>query len=225
MNKQHEQTDPGRLAAEIDAAIQALPQKNTPSVRAVRRRYSRQFKAADGAFVCDLAHILVREYGYRSVPYELIAAHGEAFRSLDAVALEALGAGIDSWWSVDSFARTLAGPAWRDGLIEDPLIHTWAGSPDLWWRRAALVSTVALNMRSHGGQGDVARTLAVCRTLVDDHEDMVVKALSWALRELVVHDRRAVRSFLADHEAELAARVKREVGNKLETGLKNPRRS
>jgi len=58
--------------------------------------------------------------------------------------------------------------------------------------------------------------------LVEDQEDMVVKALSWALRELVVHDPDGVQKFLSTHEAVLAARVKREVRNKLETGLKNP---
>jgi 3-methyladenine DNA glycosylase AlkD len=60
--------------------------------------------------------------------------------------------------------------------------------------------------------------------LVNDTEDMVVKALSWALRALVVHDPDAVRGFLGEHEDVLAARVKREVRNKLTTGLKNPRR-
>jgi 3-methyladenine DNA glycosylase AlkD len=108
--------------------------------------------------------------------------------------------------------------------VPDALIHRWAGSEDCWWRRAALVSTVALNVRSHGGFGDVQRTLAVCRLLVDDHDDMVAKAMSWALRHLVIHDPDAVRRFLAEHEAALAPRVKREVRAKLATGLKNPRR-
>ena len=54
--------------------------------------------------------------------------------------------------------------------------------------------------------------------------DLVVKALSWALRELVVHDPLAVRVFLDGNEAVLAGRVKREVCNKLRTGLKNPNR-
>jgi 3-methyladenine DNA glycosylase AlkD len=53
---------------------------------------------------------------------------------------------------------------------------------------------------------------------------MVVKAMSWALRELVVHDPDAVREFLAEHEDVLAGRVKREVGNKLALGLKYPRK-
>ena len=107
--------------------------------------------------------------------------------------------------------------------MPDELIHRWARSEDRWWRRAALVSTVALNVRSHGGTGDVPRTLAVCQRLVDDHDDMVVKAMSWALRELVVHDPGTVRRFLEQYGDRLAARVRREVRNKLTTGLKNPK--
>jgi len=54
------------------------------------------------------------------------------------------------------------------------------------------VSTVAFNVRSQGGKGDVPRTLAICEMLAADNEDMVVKALSWALRELVPFDSKAV---------------------------------
>ena len=134
-------------------------------------------------------------------------------------------AGVAGWGAVDGFARTISGPAWRDGLIGDEVIHRWARSPSRWWRRAALVSTVALNVRSRGGKGDVPRTLGVCSLLADDGDDMVYKALSWALRELVEHDPGAVQEFLVEHDDVLAARVKREVRNKLRTGLKNPQRS
>jgi 3-methyladenine DNA glycosylase AlkD len=48
--------------------------------------------------------------------------------------------------------------------------------------------------------------------------------MSWALRDLSKRDRAAVEKFLEEHEEELHARVKREVRNKLTTGLKNPRR-
>jgi 3-methyladenine DNA glycosylase AlkD len=60
--------------------------------------------------------------------------------------------------------------------------------------------------------------------LVDDRDDMVVKALSWALRELTVWDPAAVQAFLDEHGDRVAARVRREVSNKLATGLKNPHR-
>jgi 3-methyladenine DNA glycosylase AlkD len=53
---------------------------------------------------------------------------------------------------------------------------------------------------------------------------MVVKALSWALREAAKRDPKAVQRFVAEHKSILAARVLREVDNKIRTGLKNPKR-
>jgi 3-methyladenine DNA glycosylase AlkD len=210
------------VASQIDAEIRALPVQNTANTRAVRRNYSKRLKQADPDYVLAVARELLETHGRRWVSYELIRYHRGAFESVGEAELEAFGQGITSWGSVDAFARTLAGPAWLKGQVTDALIHRWAGSENVWWRRAALVSTVALNVRSHGGYGDVSRTLAVCRLLAADHEDMVVKAMSWALRELVVHDPEAVRAFIKENEDVLAARVKREVRNKLATGLKNP---
>jgi 3-methyladenine DNA glycosylase AlkD len=216
-------TEAQRLAAEIVAELRALPVYDTPSERAVRRKYSHRLKRAQPELILALARELLTKYDERWMAYELLHNHKAAWQSLGEAELEEFGRGINSWWTVDAFARTLAGPAWLRGQVADALIHRWAHSPDLWWRRAALVSTVALNVRSQGGYGDVPRTLAVCRLLVADREDMVVKALSWALRELVAHDPEAVRAFLQEHEAVLAARVKHEVRNKLTTGRKYPR--
>ena len=121
--------------------------------------------------------------------------------------------------AVDTFGRFVSGMAWQRGLIPDEAVERWAGSPDRWWRRAALVSTVPLNLRAAGGRGDTERTLRICRLLVADRDDMVVKAMSWALRQLVEWDAAAVRRFL--EEEPVAARVRREVTTKLETGRKN----
>ena len=74
-----------------------------------------------------------------------------------------------------------------------------------------------------GGTGDVPRTLCFCRMLVADHDVMVVKALSWALREAARRDPGAVRRFLERHHASIAPRAAREVRNKLATGLKTPK--
>jgi 3-methyladenine DNA glycosylase AlkD len=215
---------PRDVAAAMDAEVRALDLRNAPNMRAIRRKYSRMLREANPEFVLDVGRALLKDYGYRWLACELIAKHPAAFERIGEVELEEFGRGINSWGSVDSFARLLSGPAWLKGQVPDELIRRWAHSEDRWWRRAALVSTVALNVRSHGGMGDVERTLEVCRLLVDDHDDMVVKAMSWALRELVVHDPKAVSEFLSEHEGVLAARVKREVRNKLTTGLKSPRR-
>lgn len=122
---------------------------------------------------------------------------------------------------MDQFGILLAGPAWRAGQIDDSIIMSWAQRDDRWWRRAALVATVPLNSAK---AGDAPRTLTVCSFLLNDRDDMVIKALSWALRALIAHDRSAVTAFLAQHHAMLPARVNREVIAKLTTGLKNPRR-
>jgi 3-methyladenine DNA glycosylase AlkD len=214
-----------RLADEIVARIRALASFNTESVRAVRREFSKRLAKASSDTVLEVAQRLLddRSGDFRFVAYELIRHHRAALASLQEKDLELFGRGLDSWGTVDMFACYLAGPAWRENQISNTVVHRWSRSKDRWWRRAALVSTVPLNSKTQGGTGDVARTLEVCRLLVSDRDDMVVKAMSWALRELSKRDPNAVKAFLAECRDVLAARVTREVGNKLSTGLKNPR--
>jgi 3-methyladenine DNA glycosylase AlkD len=213
------------ITTEILARLRALPNRQTAAVRALRREYSKRLAPEPPKFIIALALELCAQPDFlpRFIGYELVHYHRAALRSLRPSDVQKLARGLDSWYSVDAFAPLLAGPAWREGQIPDALIHRWARSKDVWLRRAALVSTVALNNAARGGQGDAARTLVVCELLVADREDMVVKALSWALRELAKRDPKAVRAFVQKHESKLAARVKREVGNKLRTGVKNPK--
>jgi 3-methyladenine DNA glycosylase AlkD len=214
------------LADEIERRVEALPSRRAADLRALRREYSRRLAGAPPADVVDLALRLLERPGFefRFLAYELVAEHRAALASLGAGEVERLGEGIASWEAVDTYGCYVAGPAWRERQIADAVVYRWAASRDRWWRRAALVSTVALNCRARGGRGDTARTLDLCRLLVDDRDDMVVKALSWALRELAKRDPPAVSQFVADYRDRLAPRVRREVGSKLTTGLKTPRR-
>jgi 3-methyladenine DNA glycosylase AlkD len=216
------------LVDEIDGRLRSLPNLKTENVRKVRKEFSKRLAKTSPQLVIALALRLLQldrpGSEYRFVAYELVCHHRAALRSLGEKELELFGQGIDSWGDVDTFACYLAGPAWRERQVPDELIHRWARSTDRWWRRAALVCTVALNNKARGGRGDTARTLEVCRILVKDRDDMVVKAMSWSLRELSRRDPEAVRAFLEKYQHELAAQVVREVRTKLTTGLKNPRR-
>jgi 3-methyladenine DNA glycosylase AlkD len=212
-------TDATALATEIDRRITALPGHTTQTIRLVRREYSKRLRDAGGVEVLAIADALVESQ--RWVAYELVYHHRGARESLGIDQVTRLGRGLDGWASVDAFARYISGPAWQRRLVPDELLRAWAVSPDRWWRRVALVSTVPLNLRSAGGGGDATRTLDICQCLVSDRDDMVVKALSWALRELVVWDHAAVRGFLEAHHDVLASRVRREVATKLETGRKH----
>jgi 3-methyladenine DNA glycosylase AlkD len=209
---------------DVDLALSELPDHSAASLRSLRRRLSRELRSESAKDVLALAHAVSQSggSGKRFIAYEVILEHPAALAAVDERIARRLGEGIDDWAAVDTFACYVAGPAWRNGQIADAEIHRWAKSPDRWWRRAAVVSTVALNNRARGGSGDAPRTLDVCEQLADDRDDMVVKAVSWALRELAKRDPAAVRSFVTRHEARLAPRVLREVRNKLTTGLKMP---
>lgn len=213
------------LENQIVRSLSALRSPTTEAIRSVRRGFSSQLADDPAQLIVTLALKLVRRAAVpRFFAYELILHHRLAQRSLKAKSLEDLGSGNDSWGEVDAFACYLAGPAWREQQVSDATIRRWARSEDRWWRRTAVVSTVALNNKARGGSGDTDRTLMICAILIADRDDMVVKALSWALRELSKRDPESVRKFLQKHDGILAPRVVREVSNKLETGLKNPRK-
>jgi 3-methyladenine DNA glycosylase AlkD len=210
-------------AADIAAVLRRRPPASTPAWRPLLRRWSAELAGEAPQVVIRLAEQLVgRGTWERLTAYELLARHPGGIEQLDLRSIQRLATGLCDWPGVDTFGCYVAGPAWRKGCLAIRDVHAWTRSADRWQRRLALVCTVALNVRARGGQGDAERTLGVCRRLVEDRDDMVVKALSWALRALVHWDREAVREFLAQHDARLAARVIREVGNKLRTGLKNP---
>jgi len=209
---------------EVVQRLRAVPH-TTAALRAERKRISKEAAALDRRALLSLAHHLIEARAPRFVAYELVLHHRPTIESITPEEVVALGAGMASWGAVDCFGCIVAGPVWRDGRIPDRMVHAWARSEDWAWRRAALVATVPLNSRAQGGAGDTKRTLDICRMVVDDREDLVVKALSWALRELAKRDPASVRRFLSDHRAQLAPRVIREVNNKLTTGLKNPVRS
>ena len=214
--------DVDELVAEAVAQVHALPVRSAAPMRTVRVALSRKLRKAAPAEVIAAAHGL-KAHGLDWMGWELVYAHKPTLKSLDVATVESLGQGISSWPQTDGFGMILAGPAWLHGRIADADIKRWAKSDNLWWRRAALVAATGLNNKSRGGRGDAPRTLAIVEMLIDDREDMVVKAVSWALRMLAPWEPAAVRAFMDEHLERLAPRVRREVRNKLETGYKNPK--
>jgi DNA alkylation repair enzyme len=207
-----EPVDPAAVAGEIDREIRALAAQGVQPVRAVRRAWSRRLGAASAEAVVEVALALVDRQ--RWVAYELLASHP---------------GGLDHWvsrrWSgwgrgwptggrwMPSAARSRDRPG--GGVVSRMRPSTAGRSPrtggggGLRWSRPCRSTCW-----SRGGTGDPGRTLDICRRLAGDGDDMVVKALSWALRELVVWDPEAVRRFLDAHHEVLAARVRREVRSK-----------
>ena len=214
-----------KLADEARRDLASLPHINTLSVRSLRRRYSKILADESPKIVLRFVRSLLDGAGWaeRVVSWEVLAAHVPAFNLLNDRLVQEMANGLADWGSVDLFGVTVVGQAWRAGLVSDSMILAWGRSQDRWRRRLALVATVPLNSRARGGTGDARKTLRVCRLLLGDPDDMVVKAMSWSLRELAKHDPKIVKAFLLKEEDRLSSRVKREVLNKIKTGVKSPR--
>ena len=214
------------LATEIEGELRNLPKHDAATLRALRRRVSAELAAHPAKDIVRIAERIMQSgvSGCHVIACELILHRPDALAAIRAKDLERLGRFMASWGEVDTFACSVAGRAWRAGQIDDSVVLGWAESSNHWWRRAALVSTVPLNVRAQGGSGDAKRTLRICRLLIADRDPMVVKAMSWALRGLAARDAAAVSKFLQRHGERLAPQVRREVRSKLESGRKAPRR-
>ena len=165
--------------------------------------------------------VATRIFECNQLAFELLSKNRNALVLLKLKDLEELGKNMDNWATTDCFSVMISGWAWRENQISDADVLNWLETGNLWWRRAAIVSTVALNLRSRGGKGDAARTLMICEKVITNREKLIVKALSWAIRELSKSDKPAVESFMNKYEAKIAPLARREIFTKLQTGRKN----
>ncbi|HSH19498.1 MAG TPA: DNA alkylation repair protein [Draconibacterium sp.] len=195
----------------------------TPDLRKLLNQWWVTIKTWPPEKLIQFAKELVktRIFECNQLAFEILWKNKNALRLIQLKDLEELGKNMDNWATTDTFSVLLSGWVWREGQITDADIINWLKSDNRWWRRTAIVSTVPLNLRSRGGTGDAKRTLMICEKVVSDRDDMIVKALSWALRELSKSDKPAVEEFMENYDSQLAGRVKREVYTKLETGRKN----
>ena len=209
-------------AARFRSDIAALPKRDTPNLRALRKSWSQALKAESGAHVIAIAEALeaVSPQEGKWLAYELIRHHKAAFAEVSPLVIERFVERAASWYAVDALGTILTGALWASGRLSDATVDAWSRSDGRWLRRSSLVATVGRN----AVKPDPERTFAICLRLADDRDDMVEKAVSWALRWLAQKDRGAVEAFLAEHGERFRPRVRREVGRKLATGLKTPRR-
>ncbi|MFM9054033.1 MAG: DNA alkylation repair protein [Solirubrobacterales bacterium] len=100
---------------------------------------------------------------------------------------------IDSWDLVDISAPWIIGGELVAGR-RFGVVCRQARARDLWTRRRAVVATLG-PVR----QGDIEPAVEVGALVVEDHDDLIQKALGWVLREVGKRDRPALDRFLESH--------------------------
>ncbi|WP_158259125.1 DNA alkylation repair protein [Flagellimonas meridianipacifica] len=196
---------------------------SVPNLKIVLKELKKETKLFETKEKLELIKGLVDKeiFELQQIAFEYLQSQKDLYNSLTKGYIESIEKNLDNWLSVDSFAIMIVGCAWRENSIGTEKVEHYLTSDNHWMRRIGVVATVSLNLKAKGGLGDSKRTLAICRKVVDDHHDMIVKALSWALRELSKTDRESVELFLEEYEDRLHKKVLREVRKKLDTGLKN----
>jgi len=103
---------------------------------------------------------------------------------------------INNWDLVDVTAQHIVGDYLMD-KNKTPL-HSLARSEDLWERRIAIMAT--FYFIKHERYED---TLKIAKTLLNDKEDLVHKAVGWMLREIGKKDMVTEETFLRQHYKEM----------------------
>lgn len=203
------------------AEVAALPKRDTPHLRALRKGWSSALKGEDALHVIAIAEALeaVSPQEGQWIAYELVRHHKGAFAAVSLTVVETFAERAASWYAVDALGTILTGPLWAAGRLPDKVVEAWSHSPNRWRRRLSLTTCVGRNAT----RPDAPGTFDLCLRLAGDRDDMVEKAVSWALRFLSQRDKAAVETFMAEHGEGFRPRVRREVGHKLRTGLKTPR--
>lgn len=121
-----------------------------------------------------------------------------------------------AWWDlVDEIAVHLVGPALRaDRAAGSPVMCRWAEAPDLWLRRAVLLSQL-------GAKRDTDTELLRAAILANvegsrfGDQFFIRKAIGWALRDYAKTDPAWVRALVDEHGARLSGLSRREASKHL----------
>jgi 3-methyladenine DNA glycosylase AlkD len=158
------------------------------------------------------------------IPIELIGLSKRHIPDLPWIFFERWRNPLSTWDDIDGLGIYVLGPwlasatASRAGKLEQ-LIR----AAEICSRRLALVGTVVLNRRRDTAVPEL--TLKLVDRVAAERDPLITKAVSWALRELSKTHRERVAHFVEQNRDRLPAIAVREVRNKLQTGLKNPRRA
>lgn len=125
---------------------------------------------------------------------------------------------FDAWALADHACKAI-----DRRLVADPTrldtVEGWITHPNMWTRRAALVSTLPWTKQNNPTPADLAirdRVLGWAATLAPERDWFIQKAIAWWLRELSKHDPERVRAFLAAHGERMKAFARVEAGRLLE---------
>lgn len=209
------EANPERAAGQQRYMKSALPFHGVPvpRVRAIVRTMAAAHPLPDRASWLAAVRAIWDDATHREQRYGAIGLlrhrRYRAWLTPDEESIELLRHLVTSgaWWDlVDELAAHVAGEFLRaDPPTMVPVLRGWAGEPDLWLRRTAILSQL--------GARDATDTDLLVRAIegsIDDPGFFARKAIGWALREYSKTDEAWVRGYVAANAGRLSALSRRE---------------
>jgi 3-methyladenine DNA glycosylase AlkD len=175
----------------------AYPLK-TPAWREIMRGFRPRLRILSLEERLDLADALFAEgegwLGHSAI-YVLALSAGELGPE-HLERLDRMGDRFTGWSHVDDVCISVLQPLLLAHRAETmALLQRWNRSPNRWKRRASVVAFV----RKVGESGQFTdEALRLCDNLVEDREDLVRKAVGWALKDMMRGDRERVLDYVKE---------------------------
>ena len=172
-----------------------------PRVRAATTRLARRQGGLRPDDVMALVDALWarRVHELRLAAVELLCWYGDRVGPADLSLVERLAREARTWGLIDPLAIGVAGRVVGADPVTHPVVartlDDWAGDPDFWIRRTALL---ALLPGLRAGSGDFERFGRYADALLGEREFFIRKALGWVLRETGRRRPDLVHGWLAD---------------------------
>ena len=171
-----------------------------------KKQIIKTHRAAMRALTIDeklaLSHRLIKSrYGeQQSVALYLLESVVAYFTPEKFAELDELIRCLHGWSKIDSYTGSLL----RDVLLAYPaemetLVRQWNQDGDMWLRRASVVLFTRKIARS-GQFNDLG--LAMCDALVRDSEDLVLKGVGWALKDMMRSEKERVIEYVKQLRAQ-----------------------
>jgi 3-methyladenine DNA glycosylase AlkD len=191
----------GRLVEPIDMALRArgTPERaehekaylkselehygtSVPAIRAVAKEVASHHPGLSHDDLLALVNALwaAPVHERRMVAIELLDTYRGRLLAEDIVLLERLLRESRTWALVDPLAASVAGRLAERHCQLGLVLDRWAGDPDFWIRRAALL---ALLVPLRRGGGDFERFARYADMMLGDKQFFVRKAIGWVLRD------------------------------------------
>ncbi len=105
---------------------------------------------------------------------------------------------INNWDLVDTSAPYITGDYFYRNTKKRNMMFEFSKSESLWIRRISIISTFYFIRKN-----EFSETLEIAKTLINDEQDLIHKAVGWMLREVYKRDEGLVKTFLRSNYDQL----------------------